>query len=287
MRYLQKFMAALAIVACTLLSTASAQTYSGIVSVDTVEATAGGQIGVPVRLSNNNMPISGLVVPLKFSSPYLTADSVSFVGSMLPADFAGHRHIDAANSTIKILYMAKLVSPTPTITATDGTLATIFFSVSAAAPEGTIPIDSINIDSVIHFDTSEVHIHTRIEACDQSGMVLLLPSFIPGGITVKSATGVDDGLEPSGLPASFNLSQNYPNPFNPSTVIEFALPQASQVRLEVFNILGQKVRTLIDTRLSAGNHRVEFDGTSLTSGIYFYRLSHDGKNLTRKMTLIK
>jgi len=104
---------------------------------------------------------------------------------------------------------------------------------------------------------------------------------------VKSPTGIDDDVEPSMLPTFFSLLQNYPNPFNPTTVIEFALPQASRVKLEVFNILGQMTMTLVDDYLPAGNHQVIFDATNFPSGIYFYRLSHKDSKLTRKMTLIK
>jgi len=83
------------------------------------------------------------------------------------------------------------------------------------------------------------------------------------------------------------LEQNYPNPFNPSTVIGFGLPTASQVNLQVFNILGQSVVTLVDRPMDAGWHEVEFDGGELPSGIYFYRLRHENGNLTRKMILVK
>ncbi len=85
----------------------------------------------------------------------------------------------------------------------------------------------------------------------------------------------------------FELSQNYPNPFNPSTNINFTLPVASNVQLTVFNLLGQKVATLVSERRTAGNHTVRFDARSLSSGIYFYQLQAGDFTLQRKMTLIK
>tara|TARA_R110000868_G_scaffold294140_1_gene554698 strand:+ start:42189 stop:44672 length:2484 start_codon:yes stop_codon:yes gene_type:complete len=85
----------------------------------------------------------------------------------------------------------------------------------------------------------------------------------------------------------FELSQNYPNPFNPSTNINFTLPIASDVQLTVFNLLGQKVATLISEKRAAGNHTVRFDARSLSSGIYFYQLKAGNFTLQRKMTLIK
>ena len=287
MRHLSKSLTMLAILACTLPSAASGQAYSGVVSLDTVDATPGEQVAVQVRLSNNDAPISGLMIPLKFSSPDLTVDSVSFAGSILPSGFDGRAHVDNGSGEIRISYLSKFVHPIPTITATGGLIGTIFMSVAAGAAEGTVAIDSINIDTVANDGGPATHIWKRVQACDQSGTVILLPDYEPGAVVVKAPTTVEDGVEPSGLPTSFSLSQNYPNPFNPSTVIEFALPRAGLVKLEVFNILGQKALTLIDRRLPAGNHQVEFDATGYPSGIYFYRLSHDEVKLTRKMTLVK
>jgi hypothetical protein len=74
------------------------------------------------------------------------------------------------------------------------------------------------------------------------------------------------------LPQRARLSQNYPNPFNPSTTIEYALPHAAHVRIEVFNLLGEQVSTLKDGLQEAGDHIVTFDGRGLPSGVYFYRL---------------
>lgn len=94
------------------------------------------------------------------------------------------------------------------------------------------------------------------------------------------------------LPKVYSLSQNYPNPFNPMTTIEFSLPMASDVALEVFNIAGQKVATLVNSRLEAGYHSVTWDsrnnsGEPLASGIYLYRLKADAFVETKKMMLLK
>ena len=84
------------------------------------------------------------------------------------------------------------------------------------------------------------------------------------------------------------LSQNYPNPFNPSTTISYSLSEAQTVNLEVFNIQGQKVATLLsDERISAGSHRVTFDASSLSSGVYIYQLKTGTQTLTKQMVLIK
>ncbi len=91
----------------------------------------------------------------------------------------------------------------------------------------------------------------------------------------------------SDVPQSLELSQNYPNPFNPSTRIDFALPEASQVTLSVYNMLGQQVATLEDGFLSAGQHSISFDASDLSSGIYLYRLQAGDQVMTRTLTLVK
>ncbi len=90
------------------------------------------------------------------------------------------------------------------------------------------------------------------------------------------------------LPSRITLAQNYPNPFNPSTTIEFTLGRSAYVTLHVFDIGGRQVATLVDERLWAGSHRMQFNGTGLSSGMYLYRLSTDNRNIaTRKMIFAK
>lgn len=90
------------------------------------------------------------------------------------------------------------------------------------------------------------------------------------------------------MPREFALTQNYPNPFNPSTTIAYNLPRRAEVRLDIYNLLGQRVATLIDEEQSAGNHMVQWNaGGNLASGLYFYRLEAGGIRETRKMILMK
>jgi len=91
----------------------------------------------------------------------------------------------------------------------------------------------------------------------------------------------------SAVPVKYSLDQNYPNPFNPTTVIRFSIPKVSRVSLIVYNVLGQKVATLINEQLSTGIHEVDFNASSLSSGVYFYSLSAGSYKITKKMLLLK
>ena len=88
-------------------------------------------------------------------------------------------------------------------------------------------------------------------------------------------------------PDQFNLSQNYPNPFNPTTIINYSLPKAGNVKLTVYNSIGSKVATIVDDNKPAGNYSVQFNGSNLASGIYLYRLETGNYNATKKLILLK
>jgi photosystem II stability/assembly factor-like uncharacterized protein len=88
-------------------------------------------------------------------------------------------------------------------------------------------------------------------------------------------------------PESYALSQNYPNPFNPSTVINYQIKESGNVKLEVFDMLGRKVSTLVDRALSAGSYQATFNAAQLSSGMYYYRLTSGNFLETKKMLLVK
>jgi len=102
--------------------------------------------------------------------------------------------------------------------------------------------------------------------------------------TVKVIVSVNDNLE---IPQAFNLYNNYPNPFNPYTTISYDIPYTSYISLKVYNLLGQEVATLFEGIRQPGHYKVQFDGSNLSSGIYFCRLSADKFVATKKLILMK
>lgn len=101
------------------------------------------------------------------------------------------------------------------------------------------------------------------------------------------AASADVKVDGSGLPENFLLHQNYPNPFNPTTTIRYELPKASYVRLEIFNMLGQQVATLVDGERQAGVYAAEFNALNLSSGTYFYKLQAGGFADVKRLMLLK
>jgi hypothetical protein len=90
-----------------------------------------------------------------------------------------------------------------------------------------------------------------------------------------------------GVPDRYDLSQNYPNPFNPTTKITYSVPVDGFVSISIFNILGEKVSTLVNANVKAGNYELTFDATGLASGMYIYRMEAGDFNSVKKMMILK
>lgn len=115
-------------------------------------------------------------------------------------------------------------------------------------------------------------------------------NFVKSVITVQPSDVQD--IKPGQIPREYALSQNYPNPFNANTQIRFALPKAGNARLDIYNVLGQKVGTLFNEFMNAGSKTVNWDGradngVTVPSGVYFYQLVSQEFRQTKKMLLIK
>jgi len=105
---------------------------------------------------------------------------------------------------------------------------------------------------------------------------------IPNPLWMEGVAGEDNGV-----PNHYYLSQNYPNPFNSSTNIKFNLDKAADVRLAIYNILGEKIAILVDGRIDAGEHTISWDASQFVSGIYFYKFFVNDHSEARRMVLLK
>jgi len=104
--------------------------------------------------------------------------------------------------------------------------------------------------------------------------------------TAELVTSVEQ-IETELLPNEFRLEQNYPNPFNPSTTIQFAVPQTSNVTIRIYDILGREVATLIDEKYQPGQYKVIFEAGQLASGLYVYRIQAGDFRETKKLMLLR
>jgi hypothetical protein len=115
--------------------------------------------------------------------------------------------------------------------------------------------------------------------------------FVVGqrGIVMRTTNGGATFINPisTETPSSYSLSQNYPNPFNPTTKIKFTMPKAGDAKVIVYDVMGREVQTLVNERLQPGTYEASFDGSTLNSGVYFYKLVTDGFTETKKMLMIK
>jgi hypothetical protein len=120
-----------------------------------------------------------------------------------------------------------------------------------------------------------------IQSVDYSGNISTKSETVE--ITITSVSNEHE----ASLPSRSTLQQNYPNPFNPSSTIKFGIPEAAIVTLDVYNMLGQKVTTLVNERRAAGFYTISFDASNLSSGMYIYRIQAGDFVSTKKMMLIK
>ncbi|RNC83737.1 MAG: T9SS C-terminal target domain-containing protein [Balneola sp.] len=157
----------------------------------------------------------------------------------------------------------------------------------------TITLEDLETEEVVEVNQEPLTLAIRSIQAKEAGTVpasLATPKAKADGhrfeLVLTPVIGVNTQPDPS-LPEQITLAQNYPNPFNPGTNILFEVPRAGRVSLEVFNLVGQKVAQLVDEQKPAGRYEVTFDASALSSGVYVYRLTTGGQQLTRKMTLIK
>jgi len=204
-------------------------------------------------------------------SPYIIEDSIPN-----PGDFIGfklHLKNEGKVSTAEDI-SARIYSNDPKITVHN--LYSTFGDIGAGNTVESKDGYRYEISSDISSDTT-IYLSINISSGEFN--------FWSDSMEVNVVTNISP--EHQQLPLSYALKQNFPNPFNPTTNIPFELPKAEHVTLEIFSITGEKVKILLNRKMSAGKYEVEFDGGNLSSGVYLYRLSAGSNVETKKMILLK
>ena len=174
---------------------------------------------------------------------------------------------DAGGTAIVSIYGETEVTTSFSIASRDVAFVDMYWEVPAEISEDTRIYAEIDPDNNI----------TEIHENNNKGFVTL---------SLWGATPIADEVQ-SQMPVQLTLYQNYPNPFNPFTTIKFFIPKPEKVKVEVYNIVGQKIKTVLDKSIPAGNHEVKFSGQNLASGLYLYRIQAGERRDVKKMILIK
>jgi hypothetical protein len=231
---------------------------------------------VPLVISNENN-LTALDIPIKYSDG-VTLKEVTFENTRTDYFDLKIYNINADDQSVVIGLLPQLsANPKPDLEAGTGPVANLVFEINDPSVN-EITLNENVTENPGHFLAFVYH---DVDANGVSNVRMERVEFPP--VTVA----LSDMAPANNLPTSYSLGQNYPNPFNPSTNISYDVPKASHVTLEVYNVLGQRVASLVDQEMEAGNYTVEFDGSSISSGIYFYRLNADDFTQTKKMVMVK
>jgi hypothetical protein len=243
---------------------------NGFLTVGGIEVTLGAGGGSPGFLSApiavemaNAVPVKGIQFNIVDAVDHLTIASVQGVGRAANFTFVGNE-VAGQSMVLGVNFAGDEIAPG------SGAIVEVVFMLDAGATEQTINLAL-----------------SQLIVAAEGGVPL--PSN--GGTGVFSVTtGVGDDSE---LPEKYELSQNYPNPFNPTTTISYSVPEASEIRVGIYNLLGQEIRTLAFGEHQPGYYSTLWDGLDrngvrVESGVYLYRMnSSAGFNATRKLVLLK
>jgi hypothetical protein len=252
------------------LSTAAMHSFSA----GKVSSGEANTVVVPLVISNEDN-LCAMDIPLKFSEG-VSLKEVTFEGTRTEYFDLKIANINNDDNSVIIGLLPQMTATAkPDLAAGTGPVANLVFEVVDESIT-EVTLETFETKSPGHFlcfvyhDYRDGVPHSRVERPEYEAT------------TVSLTAGLS-----TNLPNEFALSQNYPNPFNPATTFSFDVPKAAHVTLAVYNVLGQEVARLLDTEREAGTYTVEFDGSSLASGVYFYRLSAGDFTDTKKMLLVK
>jgi hypothetical protein len=243
-------------------------------AVGKAEAKGATTLIVPLEIANADNLVA-LDIPLSFSEG-VTLKEVNFDNTRIAYFDFKVAKIDNENNTVIIGALPQMSQEVkPDLKAGSGAIANLVFEIADPSVK-SVEIEAIEMDDPYHRLMFVYHDYNQDGSI--AGIRAEYPEF---GSVVASTNPVDQ------LPTVYSLGQNYPNPFNPSTEISFALPHAGQVKLVVYNVLGQEVVTLIDQHMEAGDHTATWNASQYSSGVYFYRLDAERFTQTLKMMLLK
>jgi methionine-rich copper-binding protein CopC len=236
-----------------------------------------GNYIIPLQL-NNKVEMTALEIPLKFSEG-VTLEEVSFDGTRSENFDLKVAKINNDDNTVVIALIPMVYGKNSALEPGQGSVANLEFSVEDPN------LDKIEI-SVTSMENPS-HELMFIYQDENKNLIDVTPEMGPISIAFSEITG-DNAI----VPDEFGLHQNAPNPFNPTTMILYDLPKATNVRMEVYNLLGQNVKTLVNSFQEAGTQSVIWDGTDndgyqVASGMYFYRIEADDFQATKKMMMLK
>jgi methionine-rich copper-binding protein CopC len=233
---------------------------------------------IPLVIANED-GVAAIDIPLTFSEG-VTLKAVTFENTRVEHFDLKISKIDNAERYV-VIGLIHQMSETPKepLTAGEGPVANLVFEVN----DPSVKEIRLSENESLQGHSLVFVYNTRLEP-GQIAFDEVHPDFPAVSVALSGVVG--------SLPTEYALDQNYPNPFNPTTEIGYALPVNSDVELSVFNVLGQKVVTLVQGEQPAGFHTVTWngtnsDGSSVASGIYFYRITSEKFNTSKKMMLLK
>lgn len=236
---------------------------------------ANNTVTVPLVVTNEDNLVA-MDIPLEFSEG-VTLSEVTFENTRVDYFDLKVAMIDNETNTVVIGLLPQIGSNgKPDLPAGTGTVANLVFTIDDPSVS-EITLESVTLERPDH---ALLFVYHEYDAAGVPSIVEVSPDFEGKSLALR-------GAAESALPESYALDQNYPNPFNPTTDISFDLPATSHVNLTIFNVLGQEVTTLVDDRMDAGTHTVEWNASSYSSGVYFYRISAEQFSETKKMMLLK
>lgn len=189
--------------------------------------------------------------------------------------FATVRTVTVTNFTFTPSVVNAVVGDTILWTWVLGTHTTTSTNVPLGAASWDAPISSLSTSFSYKITTPGSYSYD----CTFHGVLF----GMVGSINAVTATVTQTGTTVN----SFELKQNYPNPFNPATTINFNIPKPENVKVNVYNILGKEIATLVEEKLNAGSYTVKFDGAKYSSGVYIYKINAGEFNSVKRMLLIK